>query len=35
MARNNVTKQIRLAKNKYESDIIKRSKNNRKVFILT
>jgi ribonuclease P/MRP protein subunit RPP40 len=32
MARNEVTKQIRLAKNKYECNIIKRSKNNRKVF---
>jgi len=31
-ARNLVTKQIRLAKSKYESSIIKRSKNNRKIF---
>ncbi len=32
MARNDVTKQIKLAKKKYEFNIIKRSKNNRKVF---
>jgi len=32
MARNKVTKQIRVAKSKYECKIIKRSKNNRKIF---
>ena len=31
-ARNLVTKQIRIAKSKYESNIIKRSRNNRKIF---
>jgi hypothetical protein len=31
-ARNNVTKEIRLAKRKYESNIIRRSRRNRKVF---
>jgi len=34
MARNRVTKQIRLAKSKYEFKIVKRSKNNGKIFYI-